>query len=61
MGGKSKKVSKLFKDEKLSLIEKENVWILWSGETVVWVLGIRQDDRFKVSDTTQNILKIQLE
>jgi tRNA(Ile)-lysidine synthase len=61
MGGKSKKVSKLFKDEKLSLIEKENVWILWSGETVVWVLGIRQDDRFRVSDTTQNILKIQLE
>jgi tRNA(Ile)-lysidine synthase len=60
MGGKSKKVSKLLK-MKISLIEKENVWILWSGETVVWVLGIRQDDRFRVSDTTQNILKIQLE
>jgi tRNA(Ile)-lysidine synthase len=61
MEGKSKKVSKLFKDEKLSLIEKETVWILWSNETVVWVVGIRQDERFRIDDTTQNILKIQLE
>lgn len=61
MEGKSKKVSKLFKDEKLSLIEKENVWILCSGETIVWIVGIRQDERFRVGDTTQNILKIQLE
>jgi tRNA(Ile)-lysidine synthase len=61
MEGKSKKVSKLFKDEKLSLIEKENVWILWSGATIVWVLGKRQDERFRTDDSTQNILKIQLE
>jgi tRNA(Ile)-lysidine synthase len=61
MEGKSKKVSKLFKDEKLSLIEKENVWILWSGEIIVWVVGIRQDERYRIGDTTHNILKIQLE
>ncbi len=60
MNGKSKKVSKLFKDEKLSLVAKENIWILWSGETIVWVIGLRQDERFKVSATTKNILKIQL-
>lgn len=58
MDGKSKKVSKFFKDEKLSLIEKENTWLLCSGAEVVWIVGIRQDERFKIKTTTKNILKI---
>ena len=61
MEGKSKKLSKFFKDEKFSLLEKENCWILWSGDSVVWVIGYRQDERFKIHSTTQNILKIDLE
>jgi tRNA(Ile)-lysidine synthase len=61
MEGKSKKVSKFFKDQKLSLIEKEKVWILCSDNQIVWIVGIRQDERFKVKNTTKNILKIQLE
>ncbi|MFV8373206.1 tRNA lysidine(34) synthetase TilS [Flavobacterium sp. LB2P74] len=61
MNGKSKKVSKLFKDEKLSLIDKENAWILCSNDQIVWIIDVRQDERFKVQNTTKNILKIQLE
>jgi tRNA(Ile)-lysidine synthase len=61
MKGKSKKVSKFFKDEKLSLIEKENSWILCSDNQIVWIIGIRQDERFKIENTTKNRLKIQLE
>ncbi|HUH27341.1 tRNA lysidine(34) synthetase TilS [Gelidibacter sp.] len=59
MKGK-KKLSKYFKDEKLSLIDKENVWILFSGDDVVWVIGRRPDERFKVTDNTTTILKIEV-
>jgi len=59
MQGK-KKLSKYFKDEKLSLLDKENVWVLCSGDDIVWVINRRPDDRFKVNDTTKQILKIEL-
>ncbi|MFV5689564.1 tRNA lysidine(34) synthetase TilS [Flavobacterium sp. ZT3R25] len=61
MDGKSKKVSKLFKDEKLSLLDKENTWLLCSKNEIVWIVGIRQDNRFRIENNIQNILKIELE
>ncbi len=60
MNGKEKKISKLFKDEKLSLLDKENTWLLCSNNQIVWVIGIRQDERYRIEKTTTNILKIQL-
>jgi tRNA(Ile)-lysidine synthase len=54
-----KKLSKFFKDQKLSLIEKEKIWLLCSGDHVVWVIGKRLDDRFKITNQTKNILKIE--
>jgi tRNA(Ile)-lysidine synthase len=59
MTGK-KKVSKYFKDEKFSLFEKEKTWLLCNGDAVVWVIGKRLDERFKVSEKTTHILKISL-
>ncbi|MBE0424453.1 MAG: tRNA lysidine(34) synthetase TilS [Lutibacter sp.] len=53
-----KKVSKFFKDEKCSLIDKENAWLLCSKNEIVWVVGKRMDDRFKVTKSTSKILKI---
>ncbi len=61
MNGKTKKLSKLFKDEKLSLVEKENTWILCSENQIVWIIGVRQDERYKIENATKNILKIQIE
>ncbi len=59
MKGK-KKLSKYFKDEKLSLLDKENIWLLCSNDDIVWVINRRADNRFKVEDNTQHILKIEL-
>ena len=60
MKGK-KKLSKYFKDEKLSLIDKSSQWILCSDNQIVWIIGKRQDERFKVETNTTNIIQITLQ
>ncbi|WP_296148079.1 tRNA lysidine(34) synthetase TilS [uncultured Flavobacterium sp.] len=55
-----KKVSKYFKDEKLSLSDKENTWLLFSENQLVWIVGKRQDRRFYIEKTTTQVLKIEL-
>ena len=56
MKGK-KKLSKYLKDEKVSLIAKEHVWLLCNGKDIVWVIGHRADDRFKVANDIQKMIK----
>jgi tRNA(Ile)-lysidine synthase len=55
-----KKVSKYLKDEKLLPTEKENTFVLTAKNEIVWVVGRRADDRFKVTDKTESILKISI-
>jgi tRNA(Ile)-lysidine synthase len=55
-----KKVSDFFIDEKIPLHEKENTWLLCSGEKIVWIMGQRIDNRFKITPKTKNILKIEI-
>ncbi|MGY5850594.1 tRNA lysidine(34) synthetase TilS [Salegentibacter sp. F14] len=57
MKGK-KKLSDFFKDKKLSIPEKENSWLLCSGEKIVWVINKRADNRFAITSPDQKILKI---
>ncbi len=59
MKGK-KKLSKYFKDEKIDIIAKENQWLLCSDGAIVWVVGKRADERFKVSENTEEIVKFEL-
>lgn len=53
---KKKKVSKLLKDMKASLLDKENTWVLVSNEKIAWVVGYRIDGRFSVTSNTKNVL-----
>ncbi|MDO4727759.1 MAG: tRNA lysidine(34) synthetase TilS [Bacteroidota bacterium] len=59
MQNQKKKVSKYYKDEKLSLLDKQNTWILKSDNQIVWIIGRRQDERFKVTEQTKHIIKIE--
>ncbi len=60
MQGK-KKLSKYFKDEKYSLIDKENQWLLCSEENIVWIIGKRSDNRYKLTKPTNTIIKLTLQ
>ena len=54
-----KKVSKYFKDEKLSLFDKNNTWLLCSkDDEIIWIIGKRQDKRFLPSNKTTQLLRI---
>lgn len=59
MKGK-KKLSDFFIDKKLSIYEKENCWLLTSNEKIVWVIGYRIDERFKVTGKTKILYKVQI-
>lgn len=55
-----KLLSDFFIDQKFSIPEKENSWLLTHNEEIVWVIGHRPDDRYKVSENTQKVLKVTL-
>ena len=59
MSGK-KKLSKFFKDQKISVNQKETIWLLISDGEIVWVVNHRLDNRFKVTNNTKEILRIKL-
>ena len=54
-----KKVSDFLIDEKVSRFEKENIYVITSRKQIIWIVGLRTDNRFKVTDETEEIICIQ--
>jgi len=56
-----KKLSDFFIDEKYSLLEKQQTWILCSGEDIVWIIGARINDRYKITKDTDLVYQLKFE
>ena len=55
-----KKISDFLIDEKIPVHQKENTWLLCSGQKIIWVMGHRIDNRFKITEKTRQVWKIKI-
>ena len=52
------KLSDYFSDHKFSRIEKEKAWLLCSGDAIIWLIGERADNRFRIDSGTKRVLAV---
>ncbi|WP_455497451.1 tRNA lysidine(34) synthetase TilS [Coprobacter sp.] len=57
----SRKLSDYFRDKKFTLYQKQAAYVLVSGNEIIWLIGERISDKFKISEKTDRILEIKCE
>lgn len=60
MAGQHKKIQDFFTDSKISRFDKEKIWLVLSAnDDIIWIMGHRIDERFKLDQSTARVLKLQ--
>ena len=55
-----KKLSDFFIDNKFTQLQKKEQWLLCSNDKIIWVVGCRIDDRFRIQSTTKKLYIAEL-
>ena len=58
---KKKKISRILIDAKIPLHEKENIWVVESDKKIIWIVGIKIDERYKVRDVSKSVLEMRVQ
>lgn len=57
---KKKKISRFLIDQKISKTDKEKIWVIEMNKKIIWVVGLRINESFKITPQTTQTLRISL-
>ena len=54
------KVKRLYDRPEVLPLRKEQQWVLCCGEEIIWLIGERTDNRFRIGTSTKRVLTVRL-